>query len=102
MLACGLINVGIERVAYTPLRNSPRLAVLITAIGMSFILQNVGLAWKGSFQIPFPSLISNGNALAGISDQVAYRWKDLFVLLVTIPLLLGLSYFIRKIGRAHV
>jgi branched-chain amino acid transport system permease protein len=96
MLACGLINVGIERVAYKPLRNSPRLAVLITAIGMSFILQNVGLVWKGSFQISFPSLISNSNALAGVTDVVAYRWKDLFVILVTIPLLLALSYFIRS------
>ena len=96
MLVCGLINVGIERVAYKPLRNSPRLAVLITAIGMSFILQNVGLVWKGSYQISFPSLISNGNALAGITDVVAYRWKDLFVVLVTIPLLVGLSYFIRS------
>ena len=96
MLVCGLINVGIERVAYKPLRNSPRLAVLITAIGMSFILQNVGLVWKGSFQISFPSLISNSNALAGITDAVAYRWKDLFVVLVTIPLLVGLSYFIRS------
>src|ERR687894_264048 len=46
MAACGLLNVGIERVAYKPLRNAPRLAVLITAIGMSFILQNVGLIWK--------------------------------------------------------
>src|SRR5919107_965070 len=96
MIACGLLGVGIERVAYKPLRNSPRLAVLITAIGMSFILQNVGLVWKGSFQISFPSLISNSNALAGITDAVAYRWKDLFVVLVTIPLLLGLSYFIRS------
>src|SRR5918995_1844089 len=96
MVACGLINTGIERVAYKPLRNSPRLAVLITAIGMSFILQNVGLVWKGSFQISFPSLISNSNALAGITDVVAYRWKDLFVVLVTIPLLVGLSYFIRS------
>src|SRR5215207_10030759 len=41
MVACGFLNVGIERVAYKPLRNAPRLAVLITAIGMSFILQNV-------------------------------------------------------------
>src|ERR671918_2678734 len=96
MVACGFLNVGIERVAYKPLRNSPRLAVLITAIGMSFILQNVGLVWKGSYQISFPSLISNGNALAGITDVVAYRWKDLFVVLVTIPLLVGLSYFIRS------
>jgi len=102
MIACGLINVGIERVAYKPLRNAPRLAVLITAIGMSFILQNLGLVWKGSSQISFPSLISDGNVLAGITDAVAYRWKDLFVVLVTIPLLVGLSYFIQhtKQGKA--
>jgi branched-chain amino acid transport system permease protein len=96
MILCGLINVGIERVAYKPLRNSPRLAVLITAIGMSFILQNVGLVWKGSSQIAFPSLISDGNALAGITDVISYRWKDLFVVLVTIPLLVSLSYFIQR------
>src|SRR5918911_934161 len=41
MIFCGLINVTIERVAYRRLRNAPRLAPLITAIGMSFILQNV-------------------------------------------------------------
>jgi branched-chain amino acid transport system permease protein len=102
MIACGLINVGIERIAYKPLRNSPRLAVLITAIGMSFILQNIGLVWKGPSQIPFPSLISDANALAGITDVVSYRWKDFFIVLVTIPLLIGLSYFIRstKQGKA--
>src|SRR5918995_5991970 len=96
MVACGLLGVGIERVAYKPLRNSPRLAVLITAIGMSFILQNVGLVWKGSSQISFPSLISNANALAGVTGEISYRWKDFFVVLVTIPLLSGLSYFIRN------
>src|SRR5918911_139599 len=102
MVACGLINVGIERVAYKPLRNSPRLAVLITAIGMSFILQNVGLVWKGTSPISVPGLIPDTNALAGITDVISYRWKDLFVVLVTIPLLVGLSYFIRstKQGKA--
>ena len=100
MVACGLINVGIERIAYKPLRNSPRLAVLITAIGMSFILQNVGLVWKGPAQIPFPGLISNANALPG--DALVFRWTDVFVVSVTVPLLLGLSYFIRstKQGKA--
>src|SRR5215213_205583 len=87
MVLCGLINVGIERVAYKPLRNSPRLAVLITAIGMSFILQNLGLVWKGSSQISFPSLISDANILPG--DSIVFRWKDLFVILVTIPLLVA-------------
>src|SRR5215210_17298 len=102
MIVCGLINVGIERVAYKPLRNAPRLAVLITAVGMSFILQNVGLVWKGASPISFPDLISGANVLAGFTDAVVYRWKDLFVVLVTIPLLIGLSYFIRstKQGKA--
>src|SRR4029077_16601220 len=47
MLTCGLLNSTIEFVAYRPLRHAPRLAPLITAIGVSFILQNVGLRWKG-------------------------------------------------------
>src|SRR5262249_17477746 len=46
MLASSVLNVMIERVAYKPLRNAPKLAPLITAIGMSFILQNVGLLWR--------------------------------------------------------
>src|SRR6476661_7429200 len=46
MLASGTLNTMIERVAYRPLRNAPKLAPLITAIGMSFILQNVGLLWR--------------------------------------------------------
>jgi branched-chain amino acid transport system permease protein len=92
MAACGLIGVGIERVAYKPLRNSPRLAVLITAIGMSFILQNIGLIWKGPAQVPFPELISSANILPG--EAVIFRWKDLFVIAVTVPLLAALSYFI--------
>jgi branched-chain amino acid transport system permease protein len=100
MIACGLLGVGIERVAYKPLRNSPRLAVLITAIGMSFILQNVGLVWKGPAQVPFPELISNANILP--NDAIVFRWKDLFVVAVTVPLLLALSYFIQstKQGKA--
>jgi branched-chain amino acid transport system permease protein len=100
MLACGLLNVGIERVAYKPLRNSPRLAVLITAIGMSFILQNLGLVWKGPAQVPFPELISDANILPG--DSIVFRWKDLFIVGVTVPLLVALSYFISntKQGKA--
>jgi len=100
MVVCGLLNVGIERVAYKPLRNSPRLAVLITAIGMSFILQNLGLVWKGPAQVPFPELISDANILPG--DSIVFRWKDLFIVGVTVPLLVGLSYFISntKQGKA--
>ncbi len=94
MAVCGLVNVGIERIAYKPLRNSPRLAVLITAIGMSFILQNVGLIWKGPAQVPFPQLISDDKVFG--PGSILFRWNDLFVVGVTVPLLVALSYFIQR------
>src|SRR5205085_4546585 len=47
MAVSGSLNVLIERVAYRPLRAAPKLAALITAVGFSFILQNVGLLWRG-------------------------------------------------------
>ena len=100
MVACGLLDVGIERVAYKPLRNSPRLAVLITAIGMSFILQNVGLVWKG----PGPGAVPGAHLQRQhpADDAIIFRWKDLFVVGVTVPLLVALSYFIgsTKQGKA--
>jgi branched-chain amino acid transport system permease protein len=50
MVGCAALNAMIERVAYRPLRNAPKLAPLITAVGFSFILQNVGLEWLGGSQ----------------------------------------------------
>lgn len=95
----GIINVLIERIAYKPLRHAPRLAPLITAIGMSFVLQNVGLIWKGPSQINVPGLISHDNVFSG---GISFRWTDLFVVSVTIPLLIALSWFVRstKQGKA--
>ena len=57
MIVCGVLNVMIERVAYRPLRGAPKLAPLITAVGMSFILQNVGILWIGASQRAVPDLI---------------------------------------------
>src|SRR5213595_3669616 len=57
MAVCGSLNVMIERVAYRPLRNAPKLAPLITAVGFSFILQNVGLIWRGGSPQSVPDLI---------------------------------------------
>src|SRR5271155_1631156 len=59
MILCGLVGVVIERLAYRRLRNAPRLAPLITAIGMSFILENVMQYWHGPSPIPFPDIVPN-------------------------------------------
>ena len=55
MVTSGALNVMIERVAYRPLRAAPKLAPLITAVGMSFILQNVGILWIGGSQEGVPA-----------------------------------------------
>ena len=57
MIVTGSLNVLIERVAYRPLRSAPKLAPLITAVGFSFILQNVGLLWRGGSPQSVPDLI---------------------------------------------
>ncbi|HRA47906.1 MAG TPA: hypothetical protein PK819_07560, partial [Thermomicrobiales bacterium] len=57
MIFSAVLNYSIDRMAYKRLRNAPRLAPLITAIGFSFILQNLGIYWKGSIAFSPPSLI---------------------------------------------
>ena len=69
MLLCGLTGVIIERLAYRRLRNAPKLAPLITAIGMSFILENIMQYWRGPSPVPFPQVIPNPSfALGAIVD----------------------------------
>jgi branched-chain amino acid transport system permease protein len=101
MLACGSLNVLIERVAYRPLRNAPRLAPLITAVGFSFILQNVGLLWLGGSPAGVSDLIHVNASVFSISGVVVRR-ADVLSIAVTIPLVLALAWFIAntRMGRA--
>jgi branched-chain amino acid transport system permease protein len=101
MLVCGSLNVLIERVAYRPLRNAPKLAPLITAIGFSFILQNVGLLWLGGSQTGVSDLVRQGSTVFSISSVPIQRGYVL-ALAVTIPLVSALAWFIARtrMGRA--
>jgi branched-chain amino acid transport system permease protein len=94
MLACGTINATIEFVAYRPLRGAPRLAPLITAIGMSFILQDVAIAWKGPGYTAVPRVLPQGHvfSIAG----VVYTWEKLIVVAITVPVLLILLWLVRR------
>jgi branched-chain amino acid transport system permease protein len=100
MLFCMVINVSIERIGYRPLRNQPRLAPLITAIGFSFILQGIGLAWKKPGPIPIPDILPQGDLIN--THGVSYSYKDFMVLVITVPLLLVLTWlvFSTKSGKA--
>ena len=101
MLVCAFINVMIERVAYRPLRNAPKLAPLITAVGFSFILQNVGLLWRGGSQQGIEDLARAQNQVFSIGG-VNITNGDILAVAVTLPLLLIMTTFIARsrLGKA--
>jgi branched-chain amino acid transport system permease protein len=94
MAFCGVLNASIEFVAYKPLRGAPRLAPLITAIGMSFILQNVALAWKGPNYIEVVDVLPHSTVFS--LGGVDYQWNKLIVVLITVPVLLLLVWLVER------
>lgn len=111
-LFCGSLNWLLDRTAYRPLRNASKLSLLVAAIGASFVFMNLGLFWGGmpmdvfsfggSSAAPkdFPQLVSNDTLLP--NSDILYTQNDLLVLLVTVPLMVGLTVLVRftKLGKA--
>jgi branched-chain amino acid transport system permease protein len=119
MIFCALLNFLQDRIVYRPLRNAPKLTPLVSAIGVSFVFMGIGQIWKGVADINFPDIIPNKNLLGdptplpipGRGDDAAapglfaglrFTAKDLLVILVTVPLMAGLTLFVRytKLGKA--
>ena len=98
MVSCAILGMTIERLAYRPLRRSTRLNMLITAIGMSLLLQNIALLCFGALQ-DFPSLLPEAKWTVG---GVIVRSNDLVTLGVTLVLMVGLTFIVERtqIGRA--
>jgi branched-chain amino acid transport system permease protein len=106
------LNFGIDRIAYRRLRNAPRLAPLIAAIGVSFILQNIAIYWKGPNNPPqtplFPGKLPSRytyNVLEewfGIETDIKIGVRDVAVIAISIVLLVALSWFVyrTRIGKA--
>jgi branched-chain amino acid transport system permease protein len=94
MLLTAGINASIERLAYRPLRSAPRLAPLISAIGMSCVLQNVGLVLLGPSQRAVEPVLPKTNLLSFPSGAPWFGTDELVVVAVTIPLLLLLRWFV--------
>jgi branched-chain amino acid transport system permease protein len=95
----GVVGVLIERIAYRPLRNAPRLAPLITAIGVSFILQNIVFVVVSNGPVSTPQVIPNPVLSIG---PVLIPEIKLFVIVLALALMVALQLFIRKtrLGRA--
>jgi branched-chain amino acid transport system permease protein len=99
-LFCGLVNVAVDRIVYKPLRKAPKLAPLVSAIGVSFIFMNVALFWLGPADRSFPELLPAANLLG--SDGLQFSAKDLLVLLIVVPLMVVLSAVVKstRLGKA--
>lgn len=109
---CAATNWIVDRLAYRPLRKAPRLAPLVSAIGVSFIFLNLGLFWGGApmevFNMgraaaapkDFPGILSNENLLG--DSVIYYTMKDLLVAVITLPLMVGLTFVVRgtRLGKA--
>jgi branched-chain amino acid transport system permease protein len=99
MLTTAALNVAIDRIAYRPLRRSPRLAPLITAIGVSFMLENVALLWKGPAPIAYPDVFPSFDILRewfGVDSAIFLTTKDILVVGTALPLMIGLHYFVTR------
>src|SRR6476469_5161646 len=90
----GFLNVGIERSVYRPLRNAPRVAPLITAIGMSFILQNVALILAGSGDRSAPQIfpLTWQIKIGGASISVL----SIVIFLLALVLMIALQLFVGR------
>lgn len=99
MVVSALAGIIVEKIAYKPLRNSPRITLLITAIGVSLLLQNSMRILVGSDPKPFPDLI---NARTLNIGTVQIQWKTILMFLVSALLVLLLQFIVykTKLGKA--
>jgi len=99
MVLCAVLGVVIERFAYRPLRNAPRLAPLISAIGVSLILQDVGKLWKGITIVPFPQILPQNTYYIG---PISFSSVDILVIIVAAVMMISLQWLVTRtrIGRA--
>ena len=99
VVICALLGMLIEFLAYKPLRQAPPLSVLITAIGVSYFLQNIALLIFGSQQKAYPTLIEMTSFQVG---EVTVNGGTVLTLCVTAVIMLVLTFFINKtkLGKA--
>ena len=101
MVGCTLLGITIERIAYKPLREAPSLAVLITAIGVSYLLQNVALLIWGSTPKSFTSVVKM-DPIRLFDGQLVITGETLATIVISVIIMIVLTLFVNrtKMGRA--
>ncbi len=100
MVGCGLAGIVIERGAYKPVRNSPRLSALITAIGVSLLLENGGRVVFGADPKFFPQIIPAREIALGGGVTITNQQLIILVVSLTLMVLLRLVVLYTKVGKA--
>ncbi|MDD2973249.1 MAG: branched-chain amino acid ABC transporter permease [Lachnospiraceae bacterium] len=95
VVVCTILGVTIEKIAYKPLRQASPLAVLITAIGVSYLLQNVALLIFGANTKLFTSVVSIP-AISLADGQINLSGETTVTIVVSVVIMVGLMLFIRK------
>jgi len=100
IIVCTVLGVVIEKVAYKPLRGASSLAVLITAIGVSYLLENLALLMFGSDAKQFTSVVSMKPVT--INENLVISGETIVTIIVTVIIMIALSFFVNrtKPGRA--
>ena len=101
MFVCTILGIVVERLAYKPLRQAPSLAVLITAIGVSYFLQNSALLlWTSNPKI-FPSVVGKG-ALKFFGGQLSISYVTIVTVVTCVVIMLALTWFTgrTRMGKA--
>ncbi len=101
MVACSILGVVIEKIAYKPMRNSSRIAVLITAIAVSLFLQYTMVYFVGPETRTFPNVLQS-NKITFFDGNVILDVKNIYIFVITVVLMLTLQYVVRKtkVGKA--
>ncbi len=95
MVVCTILGITIEKIAYKPLRQATSLAVLITAIGVSYFLQNIALVIFGANPVNFTSVV-NIPAIKLFDGQIVISGETSTAIVVSLLIVIALSLFIKK------
>ena len=100
MVACMITSFLVERLAYRPLRHAPKLAPLITAIGVSFILQALAMQFWGREHFPFPDVFPADRI--NLFGNVGITMREIIIMIVSVIMMGGLFVLVNhtKLGRA--
>lgn len=100
LLLTVILGVSVERIAYKPLRSAPRMSIMISAIGVSYLLQNFATYYTGGLPRPYPTIPVISDTI--VIGSVTTSWITILTPFLTMGLVIGLVFLIRytKVGMA--